>query len=143
MVAQRQCERAILYVVNERYELCPTDNLAYSGGVALNAVANRLIKQQSKFKNVYVQPAAGDNGLSLGCAFYGWSEVLEGKRHPHGGSSHFGRRYHVRETSAALAEYESLCHGPRHEGWHRTVGPTVRLRLGGRRSLGWEYFSGC
>ena len=105
--AQRQCERAILYVVNERYELCPTDNLAYSGGVALNAVANRLIKQQSKFKNVYVQPAAGDNGLSLGCAFYGWSEVLEGKRHPHGGSSHFGRRYHVRETSAALAEYES------------------------------------
>ena len=35
---QREVERSILYVVNARHELAPSENLAYAGGVALNAV---------------------------------------------------------------------------------------------------------
>jgi carbamoyltransferase len=67
--------------------------LAYVGGVALNAVVNRLILQESRFENLYVQPAAGDNGLALGCAFYGWLRVLRRERLLHDGSSAFGRIY--------------------------------------------------
>jgi predicted NodU family carbamoyl transferase len=99
--AQRQIERALLYVVNHRYESCPAENLAYAGGVALNAVANRLIRTQTKFRNVYVQPAAGDNGLALGCAFYGWLELLEGRRHQHGGGTSFGRRTYFEQDYAS------------------------------------------
>jgi carbamoyltransferase len=105
--AQEEIERAILYVVNSRYEMCPSDNLAYAGGVALNAVTNRLIKTRTKFKNLYIQPAAGDSGLAIGCAFYGWSQIVGGKRVQHNGSSHFGRLYRRDEIMGGLAENES------------------------------------
>jgi carbamoyltransferase len=105
--AQREIERAIIYVVTHRYQICPSEYLSFSGGVALNAVANRLIKQTTKFSDVYFQPAAGDNGLALGCAFYGWLEVLGEKRIQHNRSSHFGRRYMRAEIETTLKKYES------------------------------------
>jgi len=57
---QKEVERAILYVINARYDACPSENLAYTGGVALNAVANARIIKETKFKNLYIQPAAAD-----------------------------------------------------------------------------------
>ncbi|HEY6923248.1 MAG TPA: carbamoyltransferase C-terminal domain-containing protein [Steroidobacteraceae bacterium] len=103
--AQRQVEQAILYVVEQRYEQHPADYLAYAGGVALNAVANSLVRRKSRFKDVYIQPAAADNGLAIGCAFYGWLHLLEGRRRPHSGSSHFGRRYTAGEIESTLSEH--------------------------------------
>jgi carbamoyltransferase len=100
--AQREIERAILYVANARYELAPSDNLAYSGGVALNAVANRRLLKETKFKKLFIQPAAGDNGLALGCAYYGWIEVLKRERVRATGSSSFGRIYPDTRIKAAL-----------------------------------------
>lgn len=46
------------------------DNLVMAGGVALNCVANGKIKKSDIFKNIWIQPAAGDAGGSLGCALY-------------------------------------------------------------------------
>lgn len=46
------------------------DNLVLAGGVALNCVANGKIKDAEIFKNIWIQPAAGDAGGSLGCALY-------------------------------------------------------------------------
>lgn len=46
------------------------DNLVMAGGVALNCVANGKIKKSSIFKNIWIQPAAGDAGGSLGSALY-------------------------------------------------------------------------
>ncbi len=46
------------------------DNLVMAGGVALNCVANGKIKNSGIFKNLWIQPAAGDAGGSLGCALY-------------------------------------------------------------------------
>jgi len=46
------------------------DNLVLAGGVALNCVANGKIKNSSIFKNIWIQPASGDAGGSLGCALY-------------------------------------------------------------------------
>jgi carbamoyltransferase len=99
---QREVERALLYLVQARYEMCPTSDLAYAGGVALNAVANARILRQSKFRRIYMVPAAGDNGIALGCAFYGWLEVLGRERVPHSGSTCFGRGYGSPEVAAAL-----------------------------------------
>ena len=45
-----------------------SDNLCYAGGVAYNSVANGKIINESGFKNVWIQPAAGDNGAALGAA---------------------------------------------------------------------------
>lgn len=46
------------------------DNLVLAGGVALNCVANGKLKNANIFKNIWIQPAAGDAGGSLGCALY-------------------------------------------------------------------------
>lgn len=46
------------------------DNLVLAGGVALNCVANGKIKRSGIFENIWIQPAAGDAGGSLGCALY-------------------------------------------------------------------------
>ena len=99
---QREVERALLYVVDHRHDLHPSENLAYAGGVALNAVANRRILRESRFRNLYVQPAAGDNGLAVGCAYYGWLVVLQQERRRHDGSSAFGRVYSQGQVAAEL-----------------------------------------
>ncbi|SFQ11554.1 carbamoyltransferase [Butyrivibrio proteoclasticus] len=47
-----------------------TDNLVMAGGVALNCVANGVLKRENIFNNIWVQPAAGDAGGALGAAYY-------------------------------------------------------------------------
>lgn len=51
-------------------------NLCLAGGVALNSVANGKILRRTRFENVFVQPAAGDNGTCLGAALYVWHQKL-------------------------------------------------------------------
>ena len=48
-----------------------------AGGCAMNSVANGKIRQNTPFTDVYVQPAAGDNGTALGAAYYVWNQILE------------------------------------------------------------------
>jgi carbamoyltransferase len=111
---QQEVERALLYVIKHRYELSPNENLCFAGGVALNAVANRRIVIEGPFRRVYFQPAAGDNGLAIGCAFYGWLEVLKQERIMHDGSTSFGIGYSdeavrtsIESSSAAGLIYQS------------------------------------
>ena len=55
-------------------------NLCLAGGVALNCVANGKILRSGKFKNIWIQPAAGDAGGSLGAAIGFWHIELKKKR---------------------------------------------------------------
>ena len=57
------------------------DNLCLAGGVALNCVANGKILKEKIFKNIWIQPAAGDAGGSLGGALQYWYHELGNKRH--------------------------------------------------------------
>jgi len=52
-------------------------NLCLAGGVAFNCVANGKIFESSPFERVFVQPAAGDAGLSVGAAFAVAHEILK------------------------------------------------------------------
>jgi carbamoyltransferase len=102
---QREVERAVLYLVRSRFELHGSPRLCYAGGVALNAVANRRILRETPFEEVYIQPAAGDNGLAIGCAYYGWMKVLNQEKVCHDGSTHFGRIARSDEVLRALDAY--------------------------------------
>tara|TARA_B100001059_G_scaffold231566_1_gene267606 strand:- start:73 stop:1908 length:1836 start_codon:yes stop_codon:yes gene_type:complete len=53
------------------------NNLCLAGGVALNCVANGKILKKKLFKNIWVQPAAGDAGGSLGAALAFWHKELK------------------------------------------------------------------
>jgi len=56
------------------------DNLCLAGGVGLNCVANWRILNDSGFKDIFIQPAAGDSGGAMGTAFYICNSVLDNKR---------------------------------------------------------------
>ena len=56
------------------------DRLCMAGGVALNSRANTRILRESPFKEIFVQPAAGDSGAALGAALYVWHSVLGNPR---------------------------------------------------------------
>ena len=55
-------------------------NLCLAGGVALNCVANGKILEQEIFDEVWIQPASGDAGGSLGAALYAWHHALDNPR---------------------------------------------------------------
>ncbi|MHB8055703.1 MAG: carbamoyltransferase family protein [Candidatus Aminicenantales bacterium] len=57
-----------------------SDNLCLAGGVALNCVANGKILKKQIFRNVWIQPAAGDAGGALGAALCVWHKQLGNPR---------------------------------------------------------------
>ncbi len=104
--AQEQVEQAVIHCVKNRVEQFPNENLCYSGGVALNAVANAKLDDLKVVKNLYIEPAAADNGLALGCVFYGWLEYLKKPKVEHDGSTCFGKNYTKQEVDEALISSE-------------------------------------
>lgn len=65
---QVHLEEILLEKAEYLYERTKESNLCLAGGVALNCVANGRLHRQSSFKNIFVQPAAGDDGGCLGAA---------------------------------------------------------------------------
>ncbi len=72
MAIQIVTEEAVLKMVQEAKKLTGADHLCMAGGVALNCVANGKIDDAKLFKQLFIQPAAGDAGGALGaaCAAY-------------------------------------------------------------------------
>ncbi|MBI4394430.1 MAG: carbamoyltransferase [Euryarchaeota archaeon] len=63
-------EEAQAHVLNGLAERTRMSRLAFAGGCAMNSVANGKIRERTDFKEVFIQPAAGDAGTSLGAALY-------------------------------------------------------------------------
>jgi len=63
--------------ISQKYKI---KNLCLAGGVALNCVANGKILKEKIFENIWIQPAAGDAGGSLGAALAYWHHELEKPR---------------------------------------------------------------
>ena len=69
--AQNKLEQAFFALIKElKNSKYKSDNLCLAGGVCLNAELNSKIAYSNKFKRLFVQPASGDAGLSLGGALY-------------------------------------------------------------------------
>jgi carbamoyltransferase len=73
---QRATEEIILKMVNTAHKKTGLDKLVMAGGVALNSVANGRVMRESPFKEVWIQPAAGDSGGALGAALYAYHVIL-------------------------------------------------------------------
>ena len=81
---QSATEKIILKIANNAHKITECENLCLAGGVALNCVANGKLLRKSKFKNIWIQPAAGDAGGAIGAALYVWHEVLNNERKTNG-----------------------------------------------------------
>ena len=77
---QSVTEKIMLRLAKSLKEEYKLNNLCLAGGVALNCVANGKILKEKIFENIWVQPAAGDAGGSLGAALAYWHVDLNQKR---------------------------------------------------------------
>ena len=78
---QSVTEEIVLKLTRSIHKDTGYQNLCLAGGVALNCVANGKILRDNKFKNIWIQPAAGDAGGSLGAAFCAYYHFLGQPRH--------------------------------------------------------------
>tara|TARA_R110002049_G_scaffold309292_2_gene520344 strand:+ start:4142 stop:5899 length:1758 start_codon:yes stop_codon:yes gene_type:complete len=77
---QAVIEDIIYQILIHAKELTGLNNLCLSGGVALNCKANGELLEKNIFNNIWVQPASGDSGCSLGAAYIGWNHHLKNDR---------------------------------------------------------------
>lgn len=77
---QEVTEEIMLRMTKHVYKETGMKNLCLAGGVALNCVGNGRILRDGPFKNLWIQPAAGDAGGALGCALAVWYSYLGKER---------------------------------------------------------------
>ncbi len=77
---QEVIEQIVLKLVNNIQQDTKIKNLCLAGGVALNCVANGKIVKNKIFDNVWIQPASGDAGGSLGAALAFWHQEISKPR---------------------------------------------------------------
>lgn len=80
-------------------------NLCMAGGVALNCVSNSKVLEQTDFKELFVQPAAGDAGGAVGAAYYVYNTVLKHKRNYVMDDVFLGPEYSDDEIEEFLKKY--------------------------------------
>ena len=74
------CEEVMLRMAHTARRETGCDSLCMAGGVALNAVANGRILREGPFRDVWIQPAAGDAGGAVGAALLAWHRWLREPR---------------------------------------------------------------
>jgi len=77
---QEVTEEVMLRVARHIHKETGQRNLCLAGGVALNCVGNGKILREGPFKNIWIQPSAGDAGGALGAALFVWYQYLENNR---------------------------------------------------------------
>lgn len=73
-------DEIMLRMTTDLHKKTGSDNLCLAGGVALNCVSNSKVLASSGFKKMFIQPAAGDAGGSVGAAFYIYNMLLKNER---------------------------------------------------------------
>jgi carbamoyltransferase len=107
---QRVFEEAAFHVLRGVHAKIPSTALCLAGGCAMNSVANGKIRQNTPFSEVFIQPAAGDNGTALGAALDAWHASGTKANGPRMQHSYWGTEYDaaaiatVIDTSGVVAQ---------------------------------------
>jgi carbamoyltransferase len=99
---QAFCEEAMLRMARHVWKETKLPYLCLAGGVALNCVGNARILAEGPFRDLFVQPAAGDDGGSLGIAYTIWHGMLQKPRERVFRSPYLGPRYADAEIEGFL-----------------------------------------
>ena len=115
--AQIVYEEIFFHVLRDLQQRTGLTKLALAGGCALNSVANGKIFENTGFREVFVQPAAGDDGTAIGAAYYVEHAVLDRPRRFVMGDAYTGVGFDDRQVESAIEQ-------ARGNGWD----PSITLR---------------
>jgi len=134
---QAVTEEVVLRLGRTVHKELGADNLCLAGGVALNCVANGRLLREGPFRDIWIQPAAGDAGGAVGAALAVWHEHLDHPRRVNGGDSmrgaYLGPRFTDTEIQSQLdaigAKYRRMDEG--------SLLPEVARHLSEECVVGW------
>jgi carbamoyltransferase len=139
LAIQEVTEEAVLKMATEAKRLTQAEYLCMAGGVALNCVANGKVYNAKIFKNIFIQPAAGDAGGALGAAqaayhiYFDQERVkpstLDGMK-----GSYLGPEYSDSDIQRATKKYNAVY---KHFPAYHDLCKEVALRLSEGNVVGW------
>jgi carbamoyltransferase len=109
---QAWLEESIFSIMNLLQKKTGQKVLCLAGGVALNSCTNGKIFDRTDFTDVFIQPAAGDNGTSVGAAFFVWNQLLGNPRGFVMEHAYTGPRFDEAAVREALARNGLGASGP-------------------------------
>jgi carbamoyltransferase len=132
---QDDTERVLLERAIWLREVTGAKNLCIAGGVALNCVANGKIVREAGYDNVWIQPAAGDDGIAIGCAYYGHLAVQRKPRSFVMQHAYLGASYEDNEIEAAAKQW--LVRAQTFSGADRSIYRETAKVLTQKQVAGW------
>jgi carbamoyltransferase len=134
-------ERAALHVLRHVQKSTGSTRLCFAGGCAMNSVANGKIREQTGFREVFIQPAAGDNGTALGAALYACHEMNGRDRGFVMEHGYWGPSFDDRAVAAALdAQHAAIAdHGCGRRAWddEAALDRWTAAQIAAGRVVGW------
>ncbi|MCL6260771.1 carbamoyltransferase [Aquiflexum sp. TKW24L] len=112
---QKVTEEIVIKMAHEAKRLTGSDYLCMAGGVALNCVANGKLIKEGIFKDIFIQPAAGDAGGALGAAqavhhlYYDQERIIDQSMDQMRGS-YLGPDYSRKEIEIAFKKHKAVFH---------------------------------
>jgi carbamoyltransferase len=105
---QKVTEEIVLRMVKNLHAQTGMKRICMAGGVALNCVANGRVIRETPFKEIFVQPAAGDAGGAVGVAAYIYHSLLGNKRGPGMRHAFLGPAYSNEDIKRYLIENDII-----------------------------------
>ena len=132
-------EEIVLKMAKEAKKLTNSDNLCLAGGVALNCVANGKLQKEGIFKNIYIQPAAGDAGAALGAAqaiyhmYYNKERVVDGVNDVMEGS-YLGPSFSEKEVMSMNKKTKAIF---KHYSEFKEINKDIAKEISDGKVVGW------
>jgi carbamoyltransferase len=101
---QARLEEVSFEILRRLHDQTKLDRLCLAGGVAYNSVMNGKILLNTPFKEIYIQPAAGDAGTSVGVCFYIYNSILQQPRSYVMEHAYTGPEFSQQEIAAVLKQ---------------------------------------
>ncbi|MBK7642010.1 MAG: carbamoyltransferase [Planctomycetes bacterium] len=99
---QRVTEEVVLKMAHHAHKLTGSKRLCMAGGVALNSVANYKVLRNGPFEELYIMPAPGDDGGSVGAAYWAYNHLLGQPRGPALDHAYLGSEHSDADIEAFL-----------------------------------------
>ena len=100
---QKFTEDTLITIARNLYNDTKIDKLCLAGGLFLNCVVNSKILENTPFKEIFIQPAAGDSGGALGVASYIYHSILKNERNYMMSDAYLGPDFSTNQMKRALS----------------------------------------
>ena len=131
---QKVLEETLVEMAGRLQKKTGAKNLCIAGGVGLNSVANKKILDRTDFEEIFIIPAAADDGCAIGGALWGWHQEPDRPRKYVMKHAYLGRAYDEDEISEALTEFKKSVTWRRSEN---IAAETAKLMADGQ-IVGWH-----